>query len=77
MGSGDGRAVVGHNLQHQFDELGGVIWKLPLEPEQSDDTAYAHPVLQDGRKPLSGIKHLVPAVVGDGADEGSGLSDVS
>jgi len=77
MGSGDGRAVISHYLQDQLDEFGGIVRQLPLEPEQADDTAYAHPILQDGRKPLSGIEHLVPAVVRYGADEGSGLPDVS
>ena len=75
MSSGYGWTVVRHDLKDQLDEMGGIVRQLLLEPEQADDSSYAHLLAQNIGELLAGIEHLFAAIIGDGADEGGGLAN--
>lgn len=74
-GTGDGGAVVGSQHENHLEELARVVWETAAEPEEGHDTADSDVLFEDIRDGHAGVQKLLATVIGDGGDEGSGLSD--
>ena len=74
-GTGHGGAVVGSQHENHLEELAPVVWETATEPEEGHDTADSDILSEDIRDWHSGVQKLLATVIGNGGDEGSGLSD--
>jgi len=74
-GTGHSRTVVGSKHENHLEELGSVVGETAAEPQERHDTTDTDVVLEDVRNGHAGVEELLATVVGDGGDEGSGLTD--
>lgn len=74
-GTGHGRTVVGSEHEDHLEELGGVVGQTAAEPQERHDTTDTDVVLEDVGNGHAGVEELLATVVGNGGDEGSGLTD--
>ena len=74
-GTGHGGTVVGSQHQNHLEELAGVAGQAAAEPEERHDTTNADILPEDIRDGHTGVEQLLATVVGDGGDEGGGLTD--
>jgi len=74
-GTGDGGTVVSSEHENHLEELASVAREAAAEPQQRHYTANANVLLEDIGNGHTGIQQLLATVVGDGGDEGSGLTD--
>jgi hypothetical protein len=70
-----GRSMVRGQLEDHLDEFASVRGQSSLEPEKGEDTSDSDLLLEDVRDPHAGVEELLASLVGDGGDEGGGLSD--
>lgn len=74
-GTGHSGTVVGSKHEDHLEELGSVVGKTAAEPKERHDTTDTDVVLEDVGNGHAGVEELLATVVGDGGDEGSGLTD--
>lgn len=74
-GTGYGRAVVGSKHENHLEELGGVGGEAATEPQKGHDTTDANFFLENVGDGHASVQELLTTVVGNGGDEGSGLTD--
>jgi hypothetical protein len=74
-GTGHGRTVVGSKHEDHLEELGGVVGETAAEPQERHDTTDTDVVLEDVGNGHASVEELLATVVGNGGDEGSGLTD--
>ena len=74
-GTGHGGTVVGSEHENHLKELGGVVGQSAAEPEQSHDTTDTNLLSENVGNGHTRVQELLTTVVGDGGDEGGGLTD--
>lgn len=74
-GTRNGGTVIGSKHEHHLEELGGVVGQTAAEPKKRHDTTNTDVVLEDVGNGHAGVEKLLSTVIGDGGDEGSGLTD--
>ena len=74
-GTGHSGTVVGSKHEDHLEELGSVVGETAAEPQERHDTTDTDVVLEDVGNGHAGVEELLATVVGDGGDEGSGLTD--
>lgn len=74
-GTGHGGTVVGSEHENHLQELASVGGQAAAEPQQRHDTTDTNVLLEDVGDGHTGVEQLLATVVGDGGDEGSGLTD--
>ena len=74
-GTGHSGTVVGSKHEDHLEELGSVVGETAAEPQERHDTTDTDVVLEDDGNGHAGVEELLATVVGDGGDEGSGLTD--
>jgi hypothetical protein len=74
-GTGHGGTVVGSKHEDHLEELGSVVGETAAEPQERHDTTDTDVVLEDVGDGHASVEELLATVVGDGGDEGSGLTD--
>lgn len=74
-GTGNGGTVIGSEHENHLKELAGVRGQAAAEPQERHDTTNANILSEDIGDGHTGVEQLLATVVGDGGDEGSGLTD--
>ena len=74
-GTRHGGTVVGSEHENHLEELASVAGQAAAEPQQRHNTANADVLPEDIGDGHTGVEQLLATVVGDGGDEGSGLTD--
>lgn len=74
-GTRNGRTVIGSKHENHLKELAGEVGQTAAEPQKGHDTTDTDVLFEDIRDGHTGVKELLTTVVGDGGDEGSGLTD--
>jgi hypothetical protein len=70
-----GRTVVSGEHENHLQELGGIARQTATEPQKGHDTTNANILSENVGNGHSGVQELLATVVGDGGNEGSGLTD--
>lgn len=74
-GTRHGGTVVSGKHEDHLEELAGVVGQAAAEPQQRHDTTDSNVLFENVRDGHAGVEQLLATVVGDGGDEGSGLTD--
>lgn len=74
-GTRDGRTVIGSEHENHLEELGGVVGESSAEPKKRHDTTDTNILLENVGNGHTSVEKLLATVIGNGGDEGSGLSD--
>lgn len=74
-GTRDSGTVVGSKHENHLQELAGVGREAAAEPQKRHDTTDTNVLLEDIGDGHTGVEELLATVVGNGGDEGSGLTD--
>lgn len=67
--------MVSRQHEHHLEELAGVVRETTTEPEEGHDTADTDLLSEHVGDGHASVQKLLATVVGDGGDEGGGLSD--
>ena len=67
--------VVSSKHEHHLQELAGVVREAATEPEQRHDAADSDLLFENVGDGQTRVEEFLPAVVGDGGDEGGGFAD--
>lgn len=73
--TGNGGTVIGSKHENHLEELAGVVGETATEPQKRHDTTDTNVLFENVGNGHTGVEKLLTTVVGDGGDEGSGLTD--